>query len=231
MKVLIGKIILVHPRDPNNIGAAARVMKNFGLSELTVVAPHPPIWDEVVAAVNADDIIRNARVTNSLAEAIADCTVIIGTKDKPNFPATIISPAQLAKFQHEKLALVFGSEKHGLTNEELSHCHYVLRIPTQAACPSMNLAQAVAICCYELRREDAPESSTPKIAAAAAGEVEAVLANITETLTLAGFMRDDNHSSLTQELRQTLLQSRLTAREITLLRGALRQIQWKLGNK
>ena len=225
------KIILVHPRDPNNIGAAARVMKNFGLSELAVVAPHPPIWDEVVAAVNADDVIKNARITATLAEAVADCTMVIGTKDRTKFPAPIITPAELPNYRHEKIALVFGAEKHGLTNDDLSHCHYVLRIPTQAACPSMNLAQAVAVCCYELRREDAPEISAPKIAAATAGEVEAALVKITETLTIAGFMRDDNQSLLTQELRQTLRQSKLTAREITLLRGALRQIQWKMENK
>ncbi len=225
------KIILVHPRDPNNIGAAARVMKNFGLSELAVVAPHPPIWDEVVAAVNADDVIKNVHVTNTLAEAVADCTMVIGTKDRTRFPAPIITPAELSNYRYEKLALVFGAEKHGLTNDDLSHCHYVLRVPTQAACPSMNLAQAVAICCYELRREDASEISAPKIAAATAGEIEAALTNITETLAIAGFMRDDNQSSLTQELRQTLLQGKLTAREITLLHGALRQIKWKMENK
>lgn len=223
-------IALVHPRDPNNIGAVARAMKNFGLSDLVVVAPHPPIWGEIVAAVNADDVIKSARVTNTLAEAIADCTVVIGTKDKTNFPVPKISPAHLAQFRLEKFALVFGSEKHGLTNEDLSHCHYCLSIPTSAECPSINLAQAVAICCYELQRDNVTEIPTQKLTAATTGEIEQALAHLIETLAIAGFAREENQSALTQELRQSLLKGNFSTREINLLRGALRQIQWKMEN-
>ncbi len=205
-------------------------MKNFGLSKLVVVAPHPPVWEEIVAAVNADDVIKNARVTNTLADAIADCTVIIGTKDKTNFSVPKISPAQLAQFRHENFALVFGSEKHGLTNEDLSHCHYCLTIPTSADCSSINLAQAVAICCYELQRESEREIVRPQTPSATAGEIEQALTHLIETLSIAEFARAENQSALNQELRQSLLKSNFSAREINLLRGALRQIQWKMEN-
>lgn len=224
------KIVLVHPRDPNNIGAAARAMKNFGLSELIVVAPHPPTWEEITSAVKADEIIANAIVVTTLNEAIADCTMVIGTKDRTQFPLPKIAPLELPQFRNEKLALIFGSEKHGLTNEDLSRCHRVLEIPTQPDCPSMNLAQAVAICCYELRKGKSAGDSHQLSDLSTAGEIETALRLAVEALIMAGFMRENNQPTMTLELRRSLLKMNLTSRETTLLCGALRQFKWKMGN-
>ena len=154
------RIVLVRPRNPNNIGAAARAMKNFGFTDLTVVAPHAPVWDEAVSAVNAVDIIANARVVGSLIEAISDCTFVVGTVDRTRVESkqAIYTPADLSRdlqATDHRLAMVFGPEKNGLTTEDLSHCHRALSIPTRPLCPSMNLGQAVAVCCYELMRDRA----------------------------------------------------------------------------
>src|SRR5215510_7903391 len=172
------RIVLVRPRDPNNIGAAARAMKNFGFIDLAVVTPHPPVWDEVVSAINATDVLANARVCGALDEAIADCN----------------------------LALVFGSEKHGLTNEDLSRCHRVMSIPTEPDCPSMNLGQAVALCCYELIRDGAQAAIVPRPAeAATAGATEAALQSSLDVLKLIDFVLPGNEPDLTRRLRGSLL--------------------------
>src|SRR5215475_13657979 len=175
------RIVLVRPRDPNNIGAAARAMKNFGFADLVVVTPHPPVWSEVVSAVNATDVLTGARVCATLDEAVADCNLVVGTthrtrvEEKQNLYTPLDLSRALAAADYD-LALVFGSEKHGLTNEDLSRCHRVMSIPTEPDCPSMNLGQAVAVCCYELTRYGAQAAILPRPAeAATAGATEASL--------------------------------------------------------
>jgi TrmH family RNA methyltransferase len=234
MPSLKAKFILVRPRDPNNIGAVARAMKNFGFTELAVVAPYLPNWNEAVSAVNALDVLAQAQVYASLADAIADCTWVVGTADRTRITdqQVIYTPLDL---RHEfantqsKLALVFGPEKHGLTKEDLSYCHRIMSLPTAPDCPSMNLGQAVAICCYELRPTFAADT-TEALAApscATAGEVEASLQLLLTVLREAEFLRQENEASMTHKLRQHLLRLSLTRRETTLLCGALRQIQWR----
>ena len=184
------KIVLVRPRDPNNIGAAARAMKNFGFTDLAVVTPYPPVWNEVVSAVNAEDVLTNARVCESLDEAIADCNLVVGTTDRTRVEEkrTVYTPFDLSRelsVADYDLALVFGSEKHGLTNEDLSRCHRVMNIPTKPNCPSMNLGQAVAVCCYELIREGAQAAIVSHPAeTATAGATEAALRLSLEVLRL-----------------------------------------------
>ncbi len=232
------KIVLIRPRNPNNIGAAARAMKNFGLSELAVVSPFAPHWDEAVSAVNADDVLTNACVFDSMAAAVADCTFVVGTADRTRVEAkhAIFTPrdlnAELAHTNH-KLALVFGPEKHGLTNDDLAHCHRTMSIPTASDCPSMNLGQAVAICCYELTREiiNATTTAVAPNEFAPAGEVEASFQLLLGVLREAEFLTPDNEPTMTNKLRQRLLTCQLTARDVRLLRGALRQIQWRFEHK
>jgi tRNA/rRNA methyltransferase len=225
------QVVLVRPRDPNNIGAVARAMKNFGLTKLSVVTPYPPVWEEVVSAVNATDLIHNACVVGSLAEAIADCTLVVGTADRRRVESkqALYTPADLSRELREtahRLALVFGSEKHGLTNEDLSYCHRVMSIPTEPDCPSMNLGQAVAICCYELTRNQEQLSPPPrKPPLAKAGEIEAALQLALEVLRLADFTRPGNEPDLTRKLRRSLLRLNLTEREVMILCGALRKIK------
>jgi tRNA/rRNA methyltransferase len=229
------RIILVRPRDPNNIGAAARAMKNFGFAELTVVAPYPPVWDEVISAVNAEDILRGARVTATIAEAVADCTLVIGTADRTRIEAKakIYTPLDLSREWHgsaHRLAIVFGPEKHGLTNDDLSHCRQILSIPTAPGCPSMNLGQAVAICCYELTREGWPQPLNPPPAKSMVNSemIEALLAHWLDILSTVGFLQPGNETAMKQRLRSTLLKYELSADDLGIFSGMLKRIRRKM---
>lgn len=231
------KIILVRPRDPKNIGAVARAMKNFGCTELAVVAPFAPTWNEAVSAVNAEDVLTNARVFDSLAEAVADCTFVVGTADHTRIAGKhkIYTPrdlvAELATTNH-RLALVFGSEKHGLTNDDLAHCHRTMSIPTAPDCPSLNLGQAVAICCYELTRAETPlRESSGSQPTATAGELETSLQLLMAVLREAQFVGPTNEAATMTKMRQRLLRWGLTTAEVNLLCGVLRQIQWRFEHK
>ncbi|MFN0120185.1 MAG: RNA methyltransferase [Blastocatellia bacterium] len=222
-------IVLARPRDPNNIGAAARAMKNFGLTRLAVVTPWKPVWDEAVSAVNALDVLTNARVCAAMSEAIDKCTLVVGTADPRRAGQAIYTPADLAaelRATDHRLALVFGSEKHGLTNAELSHCHRLMSIPTVPDCPSMNLGQAVAVCCYELSRARETITGADSLPAdrAASGELENTLGLLLNVLDRAGFVAPGNERKMEQTLRQSLLRLGLTSREIRTMCGALRRI-------
>ena len=148
-------------------------MANFGFSHLTVVAPYEEHWREAKSAVGAEELLQNARRTQCLADAVADCTLVIGTGTltyrKPEQP--VVSLPALAPFVQQEIArggrvaLVFGPEKRGLTREDLSFCHLLVEIPTAPRQPSMNLGQAVAVCLYELavRLPSAGESATAPV--------------------------------------------------------------------
>ncbi len=151
-------IILVRPRNPQNIGAAARAMGNFGLEDLRVVEPYAPVWQEAVSAVDAHYILTNAKVYGDILSAAADCNLIIATTALKNRKVgqQIVSLPNiqnfLADYDGQKIAIVFGPEKTGLTAQEIELAHAVLNIPTTAKVPSINLAQAVILCCYELAK-------------------------------------------------------------------------------
>jgi TrmH family RNA methyltransferase len=225
------RIVLVRPRDPNNIGAVARAMKNFGFTDLAVITPHPPVWSEVVSAINATDVLNNARVYERLDEAIAECNLVIGTSDRTRIEEkqTIYTPFDLSRDLTEadyNLALVFGSEKHGLTNEDLSRCHRVMSIPTQPNCPSMNLGQAVAVCCYELIRDKAQSVIVPLPAEiATAGATEAALQLLIEVLHQIDFVLPGNEPDLTRRLRASLMRLNLSRYDIEMLCGILSRIK------
>lgn len=151
-------IVLVSPRDPNNIGACARAMSNFGVSDLRVVQPFAPVWREAVSAVGAQDIMQNAAQLGSLDEALKDCTFSLAAtalRNRDVVQEIITLPhlnARLEQLPGQKIALVFGNEKTGLSNEDIERCDAILNIPTVAKQPSINLAQAVILTCYELSR-------------------------------------------------------------------------------
>jgi TrmH family RNA methyltransferase len=162
-------VVLVAPRNPLNIGAAARAMANFGFSRLTVVAPFEPHWREARSAVGAADLLKDARRTQCLAEAVADCTLVLGTgalnRRKPEQPVVAL-PALAPLVRHEldrggRVALVFGPEKRGLTRSDLALCHFLVEIPTHPRQPSMNLGQAVAVCLYELATRPPSSAKNP----------------------------------------------------------------------
>jgi tRNA/rRNA methyltransferase len=151
-------VVLVSPRNPLNIGAAARAMANFGFQRLSVVAPYAPTWREARSAVGAPELLQNAQEFSTIAEAVAECMLVLGTGSltyrKPEQPVVQL-PALAPRVAEElarggRIALVFGPEKHGLTRDDLSYCHILVEIPTDSRQPSMNLGQAVAVCLYEL---------------------------------------------------------------------------------
>ncbi|MBI4396529.1 MAG: RNA methyltransferase, partial [Elusimicrobia bacterium] len=154
------RIVLVRPRNPLNIGAAARAMANFGFSDLVVVKPYAPVWRETVSAVGAETLVLDARAVNSLEEAVDDCHWVVGTTTTRH--RRLDRPLARLPEWHEvrrrrkggalRLAVLFGSEKTGLPNKYLERCHHLLTIPTHPKCPSMNLGQAVAVCCYEISK-------------------------------------------------------------------------------
>lgn len=225
------KIVLVRPRDPNNIGAVARAMKNFGLRDLWIVGIHPPVWQEVTSAPNALDVLNDARVVLTLAEAIADCNLVVGTTDRTRIEhkQSVYTPLALS---HElaaatyNLALIFGSEKTGLSNDDLSHCHRVMSIPTQPDCPSMNLGQAVAICCYELARDTAQMGIAPRPAeTATAGAIQAAERLAIEVLYQIGFVLPGNESERQRRVRAGLFRFQLSTHDIAMLCGILDRIK------
>jgi TrmH family RNA methyltransferase len=228
------KIVLVRPRDPNNIGAVARAMKNFGFRDLIVVAPYPPVWNEAVSAVNAQDVLANARVVETLSEAIADRTLVVGTADRTRVEQkqNIYTPAHLNNElldTDQRLALVFGQEKHGLTNDDLSYCHRIMSIPTQADCPSMNLGQAVAVCCYEMKREeDQLGGASRNVDSASLGTVEIALRLALEVLRQIDFILPGNEEALTRRLRSSFLRYRMSEYDLGVLCGLLGKIKSRL---
>lgn len=158
------KIILVRPRNPDNIGAAARAMANFGLFDLALVAPFESDWREAaeswrreasVSAIDAMDVVNSARLYATIPEAAGDCALLLGTSSlhrlKPDRDVLLLSgTANYLSGTRGKAGILFGSEKTGLTKEELSHCSAIINIPTREKQPSMNLGQSVAVVAYEL---------------------------------------------------------------------------------
>jgi len=174
------RVVLVRPRNPVNIGACARAMANFGWSDLVVVDPYEPVWQETRSAPEAEDVVKNARAVPTWEEAVQDCDIVLGTSSfhqRPFEQATVELPnlgPYLAPFPASKsLALVFGSERSGLSNEELARCQAIVHIPTEKKTPSMNLGQAVAVVLYELRR--AGWEPTEKPGPAPAEELESLI--------------------------------------------------------
>ena len=161
-------VVLVKPRNPLNIGAAARAMANFGFSRLSVVAPFAPTWREARSAVDSQDVLLNAVESATLGEAVTGATLVVGTGSlnyrKPE--QRVVPLPELAPLVNQELArggrvaLVFGPEKHGLTRDDLSWCHLLVEIPTDPDQPSMNLGQAVAVCLYELAARSPVADST-----------------------------------------------------------------------
>jgi len=237
-------VVLVSPRNPLNIGAVARAMANFGFARLAVVAPYEPHWREARSAVEAEDVLQGATVCATLAEAVADCTLVVGTGTlryrKPEQPAVRLQElAPLVRQEVERggrVAMVFGPEKHGLTREDLAHCHVLVEIPTDARQPSMNLGQAVAVCLYELASrvfsaqavpgtEEAAESGDLR---ARSAELERLAGMVEETMLAAGYSPHAMEAANRHDLRVLLRRLKLSAADTRRTLGLFRRILWRL---
>jgi tRNA/rRNA methyltransferase len=253
------RVVLVRPRNPLNIGAAARAMANFGLRDLVVVSPYEPVWQETRSAVGAEEVISFARAVDQLAQAISDSTLVVGTTagSRRNLDRELIPldrlPSWLAGLSKktspraavkvpggvQQAALLFGSEKTGLSREEMSYCHALTRIPTVGDCPSMNLGQAVAVCCYELARfqpHSARRDASTKLPPArvflsqpaAVHPIDHVFDRAVRVLDEVGYLKPKSRNATILKLRRVMFDRRLTNNDVKILGSVLAQIEWKL---
>ena len=239
-------IVLVSPRNPLNIGAAARAMANFGFSRLSVVAPYAPHWREARSAVGAPELLQNAKETESLTEAVSHCTLVVGTGTltfrKPE-QKVVSLPSLGPMIQQElerggRVGLIFGSEKHGLTRDDLSYCHLLVEIPTDARQPSMNLGQAVAVCLYELSTHaafaaDSKVDPNPPVieanaTAAPAGALDRLADAIEQAMTAAGYPPHLMQVANRRDLRLLLRRIHPNSSDTRRILGLFRRILWRL---
>jgi TrmH family RNA methyltransferase len=228
---------LVATRNPLNIGAAARAMSNFGFLHLGVVNPYQVAFREARSAVGASALLASAEEFQSVAEAVADCTLVVGTtavgrRELRHSVRQLDQGCRIIRkrLRSSRVALLFGSEKVGLSNEDLSHCHWLIRIPTREEHRSVNLGQAVAICLYELARDSKAARPVPieKHNPATAGDVERVAAVLLDALRASGSLQTRSAAHTEEKIRRLLRRHNLSSSDAEFWLGMLREILWKL---
>ncbi len=231
------RVVLVRPQYSGNIGAVARAMGNFALGDLALVNPAPLRRDQAeMMAVHARDILDHMQIHASVQEAIADCGLVVGTTCRSGlYREEVVSPRALAPHivataAINRVALVFGCEDSGLSNEELRYCHRLMTIPTDTAYPSLNVAQAVLVCCYEVFLasqsavlEDAPAPQRPL---AMSEQQELMYEKLKHALLKVGFLHKDNPEHIMFAFRRILGRAGLEERDVRILLGMARQIDW-----
>ncbi|MFN3360369.1 MAG: RNA methyltransferase [Pseudanabaenaceae cyanobacterium] len=224
------RIVLVETQGALNLGAVARVMKNMGIHRLHLVNPLCSPQDTAARqmAVHAQDILANAQIFTSLPAALTGCQRVLGTCGRLSNGRSSVSPPQGITWLQgvEESALVFGAEDRGLSNTELQYCQGVITIPTVAAYPSLNLAQAVAICCYQWRLSqiDAPPPHPTMPAPLEA--IEGLFKHLEQVLLQIGYLYPHTAFARMQKFRKIVHRAELTQEEVTMLRGILSQVQW-----
>ncbi|MGH9521860.1 MAG: RNA methyltransferase [Terriglobales bacterium] len=234
-------VVLVGARNPLNIGAAARAISNFGFSRLRVVQPYDVAFREARSAVGAVEVMRKAKEFRDLSAAVADCELVVGTTgarrrdlDLPLYRLEQAGRAIRAHVAKGRVALVFGSEKTGLSNDDLTYCHWLLRIPTREEHPSMNLGQSVSICLYELVRQSRAKATVqlpqraPAATKAPTAEIDRLTSVLLDALRASGYVKERTATSTEQKIRRLVRRLALNADDAVLLTGMLRQILWKV---
>lgn len=232
------RVVLVAPRNPLNIGAAARAMSNFGVSHLRLVNPYEVAFREAKSAVKAHKVLSAAREYATLAEALEDCSLVVGTTsighralEHPLRRLEYGGKAIARKLASESVALLFGSEKFGLSNDDLSHCHWLMRIPTREEHGSMNLGQAVAVCLYEIARNPMAARVHPEAKRIArAADLERITTLLETVLDRSGYVHARVEGSTGMKIRRLIRRMNLNAHDAEVWLGMLRQILWKLEN-
>ena len=230
-------VVLVGASNPLNIGAAARAMSNFGFLRLRVVSPYDVAFREAKSAVGAASLLTNAEEFKGVAEAVADCTLVVGTtavrhRELQHPLRRLEYGARLIRKELAtgRVALVFGPEKTGLSNDDLSYCHWLMNIPTREQHISMNLGQAVAVCLYELVRNGKKTAAAKerKEKRASAGEVERISDGLLEALHMSGYVKPIAVASTEERVRRFVRRMNLSSKDAELWLGMLRQILWKM---
>ena len=245
-------MVLVSTRNPLNIGAVARAMSNLGFLRLRVVNPYEASFREARSAVGAAPLLAQAEQYASVAEAVANCSLVVGTTAAGNrelqHPLKLLADgAPLIRKRLRaggRVALLFGSEKRGLANDDLSHCHWLMHIPTRKEHTSMNLGQAVAVCLYELMRgagasrsrgqnKAATKRGPGKAAAvedklASAGQLERITTMLIDALRTSGYLGQQPVAAKEEKVRRMVRRLELSANDAEVWLGMLRQVLWKM---
>jgi tRNA/rRNA methyltransferase len=223
-------VVLVRPRFPENIGAAARALKNMGLQRLILVDGCSPLhMNAYKLASGAEEILERAEEFPDLSEAVYGMGYVVGTTSRARKERTpLITPEELAEklvsvSEKNRIGLVFGSEKEGLTNEELSLCHLYVRIPSSESFPSLNLAQAVIVLCYEIFVASADVPKHP-VRLASSEQAEKMFEHMEGTLLDIGFLEPDHPKRIMRTLRRLFGRSRMEERDVRILQGIWSQM-------
>ncbi|HEY2987521.1 MAG TPA: RNA methyltransferase [Candidatus Binatia bacterium] len=227
------RVVLVAPKGSGNIGSVARAMKNMGLSDLAIVGRGrtESFWARAMA-VHAKDTLNSARRFSTLREAVADCGLVVGTtcrgglyREHSRSPRAT-APAIIAAARSGKCALVFGPEDHGLDNEDLKCCQVLITIPTDAAYPSLNLAQAATICLYEIFLAGLEQPPAEDIGRAPAEDVERLFDRMKTSMLDIGYLDAQNPEHILFAFRRIFGRAGLEEKDVRILTGLFRQIEW-----
>jgi tRNA/rRNA methyltransferase len=227
------RTVLVRPRGSGNIGSVARAMKNMGMNDLAIVgrARTKSFWARAMA-VHAGDVLANTQIFTSLRGAIADCGLAVGTTCREglyrshSLPPRQVAPKITEAARSGKVALIFGPEDHGLSNQDLQHCQMLITIPASSEYASLNVAQAAMICFYEIFLASREESSGEQIVRAPAEAVEQLFDRMRRSLLNIGFLDPQNPDHLLLALRRILGRAGLEEKDVRIFSGLFRQLEW-----
>jgi TrmH family RNA methyltransferase len=229
------RVVLVATRNPLNLGAVARAMSNFGAMHLRVVNPYEKAFREARSAVGASDVMRRAEEFSNVEEAVADCGLVVGTTAIGNreikHPLRSLDkagPVLRKRLAKERLALLFGSEKWGLSNESLSYCHWLVHIPTREEHQSMNLGQAAAVCLWELARGKKSFQEGSARLGARMETVERITDVMLQCLLRSGYVAARSEALAEEKLRRMVRRFSLDAADAEVLLGMMRKMEEKL---
>jgi TrmH family RNA methyltransferase len=238
------RVVLVDARNPLNIGAAARAMSNFGFRHLRVVNPYDVAYEGARSAVDAAQVLASAEKYETVAEAVADCSLVVGTtaighRDLQHSVHRLDAGAPVIRAHLSSAsasasgpcALLFGSEKFGLSNQDMSHCHWLMHIPMREEHVSMNLGQAVAVCLYELVRDPAAPAKRKRGSPATAAETERITETLLTALRASGYPKLNSSDSFEGAVRRLVRRLHLQTGDAEFLLGMLRQMIWKMKNR
>jgi TrmH family RNA methyltransferase len=235
------RLVLVAVRNPLNIGAVARAMSNFGAPHLRVVDPYEPSFREAKSAVVADGLLAKAQEFPTVAQAVADCTLVLGTTaignreiKQPLRDLQDAGPLIEKAMAAGKVALLFGSEKRGLSNDDLSYCHWLVHIPTREEHRSMNLGQAAAVCLYEIAREGKARTTKVKVQEekfAPMETVERITTELLEVLRASEYVARRGNALAEKKLRRMMRRFALEAADAEVFLGMVKKIAWKLNRE
>jgi TrmH family RNA methyltransferase len=230
------RLVLLRPRNADNLGAIARAMKNFGLTDWVVVSPNPRLLEVPGLnrlAVKSGELLESVRQVETFDAALEGCDWVVGTTMRRIEGRQRLSPREVALEAHArggKLALVFGDERSGMTNEDLQRCHALSFIPASDAQPSLNLSQAVVVYAWELFSAAQPKGSAPLPQPADDAAIQGMRSDLSAALLASRFLQDDGRGAV-DELLAPVLRGRLSRKEAELWKAALKTLGKALGNR